>query len=303
MEFRGLMGGFYRISEWIMRLSVTNLLWVLCSLPFFYLMLVVFLNPENTVDLFKQGLFLIGIVSPFTVVPATAAAFTVARKWVTGDVDVPLLKTFFRGYKENYLQSMLGGIAYLILTGVLYVNYQFYGSQEGTLSLLSYLFITLFFILVASFFNYLSIMVHFHMKFWQILKNSFLITIGRPIASLIIIVSNVAIVMISFRYTFLIPFFMGSLIAIVTFWHFHRGFLKLQEQREKLEQLQAEREQEEQEEKDRKDQDKEHEQSETANADRMEDHSRDQAGQSSPSDEEPPHKDDSANEFRSDKKD
>ncbi|GIP33889.1 YesL family protein [Paenibacillus sp. J2TS4] len=255
MEFRGLMGGFYRISEWIMRLSVTNILWVVCSLPFFYLLLVVFLNPEmvENPDLFKQGLFLIGVVSPFTLVPATAAVFTVARKWVTGDVDVPLLKTFFRGYKENYLQSMLGGIAYLILTGILYVNYQFYGNQEGTLSLLSYLFITLFVILVASFFNYLSIMVHFHMKFWQILKNSLLITIGRPIASIIIIISNVAIVMISFKYNFLIPFFMGSVIAIVTFWHFHRGFIKLQEQREKLEQMEAEREQEEQEERERED--------------------------------------------------
>ena len=40
MEMRGMMGGFYKISEWIMRLSVTNLLWIVCSLPIWYLLLV-----------------------------------------------------------------------------------------------------------------------------------------------------------------------------------------------------------------------------------------------------------------------
>lgn len=249
MEFRGLMGGFYRISEWIMRLSVTNVLWVLCSFPFFYLLLILITSPDFTFDMAQQWLFLMGLVGSFTLVPATAAAFTVARKWVTGDVDVPLLKTFFRGFKENYLQSMLGGLVYLFLIILLIINYRFYSAQENTLQILSFLFITFFFILAAAFFNYLSIMVHFHMKFFQILKNSFLITIGRPIASVIILLSNFAIVYISMQYTFLIPFFMGSLIAIVTFWHFHRGFLKLQEQREKLERLEEERLEEEEAEK------------------------------------------------------
>ncbi|WP_010274847.1 YesL family protein [Paenibacillus senegalensis] len=245
MEFRGIMGGFYRISEWIMRLSVINVLWIICSFPFFYLLLILLTSPDFTLDLAQQWLFLMGLVGAFTLVPATGAVFTVARKWVTGDEDVPLFKTFFRGYKENYLQSMLGGLVYLFLLVLLIINYRFYGAQDNIFQMLSFLFITFFFILVGAFFNYMSIMVHFHMKFFQLLKNSFLITIGRPIASIVILLSNFAIVYISISFNFLIPFFMGSLIAIVTFWHFHRGFLKLQEQREKLEQMEAEKEAEE----------------------------------------------------------
>ena len=43
MEMRGMMGGFYKLSEWIMRLSVTNVLWLLTSFPF-WLMVISLLN-------------------------------------------------------------------------------------------------------------------------------------------------------------------------------------------------------------------------------------------------------------------
>lgn len=241
MEFRGIMGGFYRISEWIMRLSVINVLWVICSIPFFFLVVSVLLNPSTeamTLDMLKSWLLMMAIVAPFTLVPATSAMFCVARKWVMGDTDVPLLKTFFRGYKENYLQSMLGGILFVLLGGILVVNYQFYGNQGGILRLLSILFITLFFILMAAFFHFLSITVHFHMKLFQIIKNSFLVAIGHPILSISMLAVNAIILYISSKYTFLIPFFMGSLIATASFWHFHRSYQKMQERIEKFNKMQ-----------------------------------------------------------------
>ncbi|WP_240353424.1 YesL family protein [Cohnella algarum] len=107
MEMRGMMGGFYKISEWIMRLSVTNVLWIVCSLPIWYMFLV--LLQSETTDQFISTMILIAILLPFTFFPATSAMFSVARKWVMGETDVPLFKTFFRNYKQNYLQAMLGG--------------------------------------------------------------------------------------------------------------------------------------------------------------------------------------------------
>lgn len=235
------MGGLYRISEWIMRLSAINLLWVFGSIPFLFLVLSMLLSPSE-VDLavFQQWIFLLAIVAPFTLVPASGAMFTVARKWVTGDEDVPLFKTFWRGYKENYKQSMLGGFVFVLLFVIVFVNYRFYGTQSGTLSLVSYLFIAFFFLLIAAFVNYLSIMVHFHMKFWQIVKNSLLVTIGNPINSVFILIANAVIVYISTKYTFLIPFFMGSLCAVVSYWTFHRSYLRLQMKIEKMNQNQNE---------------------------------------------------------------
>lgn len=243
LEFRGIMGGFYRISEWIMRLSVINVLWIVCSFPFFYLVLAGLIAASENPDVGVQSLTLIAVVTPFTLFPATAATFTIARKWVTGDADVPLFKTYFRGYKENYLQSMLGGIFFILFYVIVYVNYTFYMKQGNTLSLLSILFIILLVILSCAMFHFFSLMVHFHMKFFQLLKNSVLITIGNPLTTIMLMVTNAAIIYISAtKFTFLIPFFMGSLIATVSFFYFNRIFDKIKTRAEREQKAQEERE-------------------------------------------------------------
>lgn len=228
MEFRGIMGGFYRISEWIMRFSAINLLWVICSFPVFFLLLTG-LQVQSVEEMYSI-LILMAALSPFTLIPASAAMFAVARKWVTGNEDVPLFKTYFISFKENYVASMLGGLIYMLLGIVLIVNYRFYLGQEGNLKLLSILFVTFGAVLFASMFNFLCIQVHLHMKLLQVVKNSILITIGQPVRTILMMVSNGFIIWVSFfQFTFLIPFFMGSLIAYLTFWHFHMGFVKIQE--------------------------------------------------------------------------
>lgn len=232
MEFKGVMGGFYRISEWIMRLSVINVLWVICSIPVFLLLLMTL--QSESVDQLMSTLVLIAAVSPFTLFPATTAMFAVVRKWLTGEEDAPLLKTFFRGYKENYVQSMLGGLIYVLIGAILYTNLRFYGSQTSTIGVLKFLVLSLSVILSVSVFHFFSITVHLHMKLFQIIKNSILISIGNPIRSIFMLVANGIILYISFlKFTFLIPFFMGSLMAVVSFWNFNFIFAKIQEKQQK----------------------------------------------------------------------
>ncbi|MEK8126343.1 DUF624 domain-containing protein [Paenibacillus filicis] len=234
MEFRGVMGGFYRISEWIMRLSVINVLWAICSIPFFLAALPMFVPGSGEGDIYFAFL-LMGVLAPFTLFPATAAMFSVARKWVTGDGDVPLFKTFFRGYKSNYVQAMLGGLVYLLFGAILVANFKYYGNQEGLFGLLRFLVLSISIMLIISMFHFFSILTHLHMKIWQIIKNSVLITIGSPIRSLSMIILNGVILYVSFvKFTFLIPFFMGSLIAVVSFWHFNQIFGKLQDKQQAL---------------------------------------------------------------------
>ena len=233
MEFRGIMGGFYRISEWIMRLSVTNLLWIITAFPVFFFVLTIFMAQD--VAQLQSALFAIVILSPFTLFPSTSAMFALARKWVMGDADVPLLKTFFRGYKENYLQSMVGGIIFTLLFTILYFNFQFYNTQTGYLVLLAYLFIALGVVLAISLFYFFCIMTHLHMKLFTLIKNSILLAIGMPFRSIMIVLSNFAILYISFtQFTFLLPFFTGSVMAYLTFWYFYGGFMKMMDKHEKM---------------------------------------------------------------------
>ncbi len=232
MEFRGFMGGFYRLTEWIMRFSVINLLWIICSLPFFILGLIAW--TAETLEITKHFLFLMAILSPITIIPATSAMFVVARKWVLGEEDVPLLKTFFRGYKDNYKQSILGGLIYVIVFGIFYVNYTFYVDREGMLQSLSMLFIFLMILWSASLYYFFALTSHVHMKIMQTLKNAFMITIGRPLTTIMIVITNFGIMFISLRFSFLIVFFSGSVSAYLTFMYFLRMFNKIQDLRESL---------------------------------------------------------------------
>ncbi|AZN40267.1 YesL family protein [Paenibacillus albus] len=243
MEMRGMMGGFYKISEWIMRLSVTNVLWIICSLPFIILLFPV-LFAQNGDQLL--GYFIVaGVVAPFTVFPATAAMFAVARKWVMGEVDAPLLRTFFRNYKDSYKQSMIGGIIYVILFSILIVDFRVYLVKLESLKLLSYLFIALFALLAVSLFNFFSMVVHYHMKTMQLLKNAVLLTIGRPFRSLSTVIMSGAVIGISVssaKLMFLIPFFTGAVVALLSFWNFYAVYTKLQDQMQKAAEAEAEEE-------------------------------------------------------------
>src|SRR4030095_13766866 len=84
-----------------------------------------------------------------------------------------------------------------------------------------------------SLFNFFSMLVHYHMKTFQLLKNAVLITIGKPFRSLSTAIMSGAVMYFSTKFTFLIPFFMGSIIAYLAFWNFHLIYQKLQDQAEK----------------------------------------------------------------------
>ncbi|MDI4644921.1 YesL family protein [Cohnella hashimotonis] len=227
MEMRGMMGGFYKISEWIMRLSVTNVLWVLTSLPVWIIAFGAL--RASTTDELVSVFIPMAVLMPFTWFPSTSAMFSVARKWVMGDTDVPLLKTFFRSYKQNYKQAMLGGLLYSLLFFILIVDYRVYLSKFENLGVLSILFLALMVLLFVSLFQFFSLLSHFHMKTFQLLKNAVVLTIGKPLRSLSTAIGSGVIIYISlFKFTFLIPFFMGSLIAVFAFYNFYLTIQKMQ---------------------------------------------------------------------------
>lgn len=245
MEPRGVMGGLYRVTEWIMRLSVINLLWILCGIPFFLLTFVSFVSlvngmsqgtiaDEEVLGLLIMTGAILAVLAPFTFFPSTAAMFTVARKWVTGEVDVPLLKTFFKGYKENFKQSMLGGLIYTVIIVILIIDYYFFvGTSSG--QILSGIFIILIALAMVAMLNFFSMQVHFHMKTFQVIKNSLLITIGKPLRTISTAILVAFILYLSFtQFTWLLVFFTGSLVAVVSYWNFNLIYVKMQQQLEDM---------------------------------------------------------------------
>ncbi|GIO37180.1 MULTISPECIES: YesL family protein [Paenibacillus] len=235
MEPRGMMGGFYKVTEWIMRISGSNLLWMLCSLPFFFFLVVrmqVLQIPELEGE--TATLYAMGILAPFTIFPATAALFTVVRKWVMGETDLGIIKLFFRGYKENYKQSMLGGIFYTALIVIMYFAYFFYMNEMQNLQVIGIIMLVLLVLLLLSLFNFFSIMTHLYMSTKEIIKNAVLLSIIKPFRLLSTALCVVFLGLITLRFTWLIMFGFASLSALVAFFNFYNGYAKIQEKAEKM---------------------------------------------------------------------
>lgn len=105
------MGGLYRVTEWISRIAFSNILWAICSVPFLFMGVMKMImwgsgagGPNEQITLN----WAMGILAPFTVFPATAALFTVVRKWVMGNSDVSTFRTFFQVQRKLFQEYAWG---------------------------------------------------------------------------------------------------------------------------------------------------------------------------------------------------
>ncbi|MEK3734297.1 MULTISPECIES: YesL family protein [Paenibacillus] len=237
MEMKGAMGGLYRLTEWITRIAFSNVLWVLCTSPFLFILLTKYLMAVQTPEAHNEQLlsnWILAILSPFVLFPATAALFTVVRKWVMGNPDVSVFKTFFKGYKENYKHSMIGGIVYTLLFVIMYVDYTVYMTQLEGFQLVGIVMLVLLLVVFVSLFNFFSMTVHYEMKITQILKNSILLTLIRPFRVFSTLAGSAVLIYIGFQMPVLFMFFLFCLIALLAFFNFYATFMKMQEQQEKM---------------------------------------------------------------------
>lgn len=239
LEFRGLTGGIYRLTEWIMRISGTNLLWVLCSAPFLFILYMrLAIDPQYVNEALTLN-WALGILAPLTLFPATSAMFTVTRKWVMGEPDVKIFRTYFRGYKENYKQSLVGGIFYTLLFVVMYVDITVYMVQFRNMQLFGILMLILMILLFVSLFNFFSMVAHYHMKIGGILKNAILLTLLRPFRVFSTLIGAIAVIYICWTYMpVLYVIAAGSVIAWFAFLNFYATFQKMQDQAKKREEEQ-----------------------------------------------------------------
>lgn len=232
MEPRGFMGGFYRLTEWITRIAGSNLLWLICSLPFMFFMFT-WLMADNEA-LRQQSLLFMAVTAPITLFPATSALFSVVRKWIMGDTDLSTFKVYFKAYKDNYKQSIIGGLLYTLLIVVMIFDYEVYMKQFSNLQFIGLVVLIFLVILFLSLFNFFSLVAHYHLKVSQIFKNAILLTIIRPIRSLTTLLCTVALGYMTMRMPWLIMFGFGSLTALVAFYNFYMAYTKVQEKVEKM---------------------------------------------------------------------
>ncbi|MEK3888585.1 YesL family protein [Bacillus sp. FSL K6-3431] len=219
METSGLIYGLYRFCVWTMKLFATNILWLLFNIPIAYLSFNLILS--KTPQHLQINFITLAALAPFIFFPATTALFGVIRKWVTGESDIPLVRSFVKYYKDNYIRSMTIGFIIVPLWGVLIVDYFYFSNANSPLF---YVFLLIGMFMFVFTFHLFSNTVHVHLKYFNAFKNSMLLTIGRPVHTIGIAVANAGILYVCFNvFPPLILLGMGTLIAFTSFYLYYKS--------------------------------------------------------------------------------
>ncbi|MEH7245434.1 YesL family protein [Neobacillus niacini] len=188
MEPQGVIGGFYRLSEWIMRLAYVNLLWIAFTL-------------------------LGGMI--FGIMPATIASFAITRKWVMDkEEDFPVFKTFWECYRKDFMNANLLGLFFFMAGGILYL---YYANLDILPNHLSNIFQIIFYsaVLIVGFVTVFifPVFVHYNVSLKQYFINSFVIALSFPhYAILMLFIISVSIIV--FQFAPILALFFGVSINV-----------------------------------------------------------------------------------------
>jgi uncharacterized membrane protein YesL len=189
MEQKGLLGGFYQISEWVMRLAYINLLWIFFTL-------------------------IGGII--FGAMPATVAAFTIARKWTMDKEDeIPVFKTFWESYRRDFFKSNLLGLFLVVGGGLLnlyHANLDVLPSALAPfLKVIFYSVVLIYGFIVAFIF---PVYVHYKVSMKKFFVNALVISLSFPhFASLNLFILMVTFIL--FQYIPILAVFFGISINVI----------------------------------------------------------------------------------------
>lgn len=209
METKGMLSGIYRISEKVMLIAYTNILWIMFSL---------------------LGLVLVGLM------PATMAMFAVMRKLVIEEEQVPIFSMFWTKYKEEFVKANLYGYLLLIVGAVFVMDVMLFQSLNGLpFMLLSILSGGLLLVLLVVVLYFIPLYVQYELTFFKYLKTAFLLAVTHPIQTIIMIASGIVIFFTLLMLPGSLFFFSGSLYCFIITKTVFKVFAHVEKQKEILE--------------------------------------------------------------------
>ncbi|UOQ46577.1 DUF624 domain-containing protein [Gracilibacillus caseinilyticus] len=212
------LGKLFGVTDWIARLAVANVLWLLFNLPIVILLLNMMVNGVNL-----AVSVVVMVLTPFIFFPATTALFACVRDWTLDRDQHSIVRSFCRYYTGNYRKSCISGILLTAVWTIWGIDYYYLSSRNVVLLFAFLMFGLILFVYTIHFF---SMLAHFEMDLRMLWKNAFLLTFGRPLLTVVISLISFVILYVSMNgLLFLIPFFTGSLIAFLTFSAFYRWYL------------------------------------------------------------------------------
>jgi uncharacterized membrane protein YesL len=162
--------------------------------------------------------------------PATVATFAVTRKWLMGEHDIPVFKTFWSTYKSEFLKSNLLGLTLVAIGCILYMDYRISVDSVSILGKILFIpllvFIFLYCLLLLHIF---PLFTHYDIKVFHVIKNAFLMMVLYPLSTIMMVISSIVAYFAITLLPGLIPFFGVSGLSFLLTWCAHYAYAKNQQ--------------------------------------------------------------------------
>jgi uncharacterized membrane protein YesL len=163
------MRQLFKILEFVTAFFQLNLLWLLFCLPV------------------------------ITIFPATVAMYCVIRQWVLHK-DYSVFRNFFQYFKENFKQSFVLGIIWIVFAGLFFLNFMllknFASFQYVLLAVLTLIGFVMLFITIFIF----PTIANYNVNWLTAIKNSFFFSVRYILVTLSLIVLLILTILILFTW-------------------------------------------------------------------------------------------------------
>lgn len=195
------VSGYYRFAVWALRFAYLNVCWVVFSV---------------------LGLIVFGFM------PATAAMFSIVRKWINGNEDFPILQSYWKVYKSEFLKTNSAGLLLFLVGYLLVIEFNILRLQDQFIYLfVSYTVLGILILYVVVCIYFFPIFVHFKLKWLDYFKWPFIISFSHPILTLFILGVLWSVYYITWiSIPALLFFFGGSVSAWFIMWAVSKSFPK-----------------------------------------------------------------------------
>ncbi|ARK30082.1 hypothetical protein BkAM31D_09565 [Halalkalibacter krulwichiae] len=185
----GVAGGIYKVCDWLMKLAILNLIWLLFVV---------------------MGLGLFGVF------PATVAMLNVLKCWVRKE-ECKTFSYFASVYKQSFVKVNLLMIMTVAVGAVLMINVVIVQAMEGLLRVFvqyGMVFLLLLYSIVALYI--MPVFSHRPQGVWATIKRAFVISFLHPVRTGVFVAGLGLIYLVIRSIPGMIPFYGASLIGMWT---------------------------------------------------------------------------------------
>ncbi|WP_062351463.1 YesL family protein [Bacillus kwashiorkori] len=211
------------IVDYVIRFFIANFYWFLLNIPVWFVVWNFLYNPVKIGVLYYVLAFLLFTTLLFF--PSTVALFATVRDWILKRPQRSTTKSFFNYMKINFSKSFKAGILFTVIWLIWVGDFYYF---RNTSTFFSIVIIAVGAVLLVVTIHFLSLTVHLELNLKSLLKNAFLITIGKPLTYLLTLLVTTLFGYVGvFKIWFLFPLFTGSLTAYFSFLIFYQMYKKI----------------------------------------------------------------------------